>query len=279
MNAHPHASADWLGVAVFGLALAAAGYLWATTRAGRRWSRWRTASWLGGCLLVAAGLALDRTAVAGDPRTHMAQHLVLGMLAPLGLVLAAPVRLGLAVAGRRVRRGFARVARSLRWLTHPVVAGLLSAGGLYLVMLTPLYAAAHAHPVGHQLIHLHYLLAGCLYAWVVAGPDPAPRRPGLAGRVALLVAASAAHACLAKLLYAGADRLPPGLADRDPAAWQAAAELMYYGGTGADLLLATALFAAWYRRRGPAYRRVAAVRAPGPCRSVDAGVSRVDGGQ
>src|SRR5690606_5215246 len=130
---------------------------------------------------------------------------------------------------------------------------------------------------GHQLIHLHYLLAGCLYAWVVAGPDPAPRRPGLAGRVALLVAASAAHACLAKLLYAGADRLPPGLADRDPAAWQAAAELMYYGGTGADLLLATALFAAWYRRRGPAYRRVAAVRAPGPCRSVDAGVSRVDG--
>ena len=116
-------------------------------------------------------------------------------------------------------------------------------------MLTPLYAASAHDPVLHHLVHAHYLLAGCMFAWAIAGPDPAPRRPAMATRIVVLVIASAAHAYLAKRLYAGADWLPPGLPGRDPQSWQAAAELMYYGGSIADLLLATALFATWYRRR------------------------------
>ena len=97
-------------------------------------------------------------------------------------------------------------------------------------------------------MHLHYLAAGYLFAWSLAGPDPAPRRPGLAVRVGALLVAAAGHAVLAKYLYAQAETLPPGLTDRDPEAFRSAAQLMYYGGDLAELLLAVALFATWYHR-------------------------------
>ncbi len=80
--------------------------------AARGWSSWRTASFLTGCTVLA--LALTRgSAGLHDFRGHMLQHLAVGMIAPLLLVLAAPVTLdraplsldpwtgGLKVAGER----------------------------------------------------------------------------------------------------------------------------------------------------------------------------------
>lgn len=230
-----HDHHGWLGA---GLALAAliavlfaAGYLVAAARAGPRgWSGWRVAAWLAGCLVLAVALA-PVLPWEGDPRHHMARHLLLGMVAPLGLVLAAPVTLLLRTAPVRWRRVVGAVLRSrvVHVVGHPAVAAVLSVGGMYVALLLPLPA--------HPLLDLHYVLAGYLFAWSVAGPDPAPGRPGLATRVTVLVLAATAHGVLAKLRYAEAT----SAADRD------AALLMYYGGDVAELLLAVALFAAWYR--------------------------------
>lgn len=75
-------------------------YVWLTRRAVRGWTAWRTVAWLAGCSVV--GVAMSPVlAGRGDPVAHMAQHLLLGMLAPVGLVLAAPVTL---VLRRRARR-------------------------------------------------------------------------------------------------------------------------------------------------------------------------------
>ncbi|WCN82064.1 cytochrome c oxidase assembly protein [Micromonospora sp. LH3U1] len=231
------------------VALLAGGYLLAAVRDPRGWDHRRTAAWLVGCALLAVAVG-PLAQLPEDPRGHMAQHLLLGMLAPLGLVLGAPVTLLLRVAPTPVRRAVGRLlrARPLHLIAHPVTAALLSTGGLALVLLTPLYAAAERQPALHHALHLHYLAAGYLFAWSLAGPDPAPRRPGLAVRVGALLGAAAGHAVLAKYLYAQAGSLPPGLTSRDPAAFQSAAQLMYYGGDLAELLLATALFAAWYNR-------------------------------
>ncbi|MGN9810975.1 cytochrome c oxidase assembly protein [Micromonospora sp. BQ11] len=250
--AHAGSSGEEQLLPLVPVALLAGAYLLAVSRDRRGWRPGRTAAWLAGCaaLAVALGPLADGP---GDPRAHMAQHLLLGMVAPLGLALGAPVTLLLRVASPPVRHRVGRVlrARPLHLLGHPVSAALLTTGGLALVLLTPLYAAAERHPALHHGVHLHYLAAGYLFAWSVAGPDPAPRRPGLAVRVGALLGAAAGHAVLAKYLYAHAAALPPGLTDRDVGALQDAARLMWYGGDVAELLLATALFATWYARTRP----------------------------
>lgn len=58
------------------------------------WSGWRTAGFTAGLVLVAAALLPPIASLAHtDFRGHMIQHLLIGMYAPLALVLAAPVTL------------------------------------------------------------------------------------------------------------------------------------------------------------------------------------------
>lgn len=215
----------------------------------RPWSRWRTASFLVGCALLAVALAPPvENFAAHDARGHMVQHLLLGMYAPLGLVLGAPLTLllgSLPVSARpRVRAVLAR--RWVRWPTNLAVATALSAGGLYLLYLTPLYALSTRSDLVHHLTHLHFLAAGYVFTWAVTGPDPAPTRPRTAWRVAALIVAAGAHNFLAKLLYSRATALPSGAA-LPRSEVEAAAQWMYYGGHLAEALILIALFATWYR--------------------------------
>ncbi|WP_410810119.1 cytochrome c oxidase assembly protein [Micromonospora sp. 067-2] len=247
---HAADAPPWLPLAVVGLL--AGGYLVAATHDRRGWDHRRSAAWLAGCAVLAVAVG-PLARLPDDPRGHMAMHLLLGMVAPLGLVLGAPVTLLLRIASTPTRRLVGRLlrARPLRLLAHPVTTALLGTGGLAVVLLTPLYAVAERQPALHHALHLHYLAAGYLFAWSLVGPDPAPRRPGLAVRLGALLGAAAGHSVLAKYLYAHAGSLPPGLPDPDPAAFRSAAQLMYYGGDIAELLLAVALFATWYHRRTP----------------------------
>lgn len=240
------------------VALPAGLYGWGIARRERPWSRWRTAALLTGTVVVAVALSPPVAANAHtDARGHMVQHLLLGMYAPLALVLSAPVTLFLGAAPGSARRRVAAALRSrpLHVLSHPVPAALLSTGSLFLLYLTPLYELSMERPAAHALLNLHFVAAGCLFAWTIAGPDPAPRRPGVLTRAVVLVGAMAAHAYLAKLLYARAEQLPLAAVHEVPQIEQAA-QLMYYGGDGAEILLAVALFAGWYRARGRARRLV-----------------------
>lgn len=248
------ASLDAVGLVAVVAVTAVVAYVVMTTAYRRRrlrpWPVGRTVAWCTGCVVLVVAVSPAVSVVPGDASRHMVQHLLLGMLAPLALVLAAPVTLLLGVASTRVRRVVGRVlrARPVHVLTHPVAAAALHVGGMAALYLTPLYALTTRSPLAHTLVHVHFLLAGCLFAWALAGPDPAPRRPGTVTRLVVLVVAGGAHAALAKLLYAHADRLPPG-SDHAPADIEAAARWMYYGGDVAEVLLAVAVLTAWYSRR------------------------------
>ncbi|MFC7640063.1 cytochrome c oxidase assembly protein [Streptosporangium lutulentum] len=178
-----------------------------------------------------------------DFRGHMLQHLLIGMLAPLGLVLGAPVTLLLRslppAHGRRV--GALLRSRLVHLSANPWSALVLSVGGMVVLYCTPLYRIASAGAPLHHLVHVHFLLAGCLFAWVIAGPDPAPRRPSVPVRLVVLGVAVAVHATLSQLMYAGllVDVPVP------TAQLRGAAEIMYYGGDLAELLLALALVSTW----------------------------------
>jgi putative membrane protein len=209
---------------------------------------------MSGAAVLVTGLALPAHDFAG----HARQHLLVAMVAPLGLVLGAPVTLLLRTLPVGPARRLTRLLRSrpARVAAHPVVALLLTAGGLAALYLTPLYGRTLADPVLHQAMTVHFVLSGCLFAWVVAGADPAPHRPSVPARLVLLGVAIAVHATLSQLLYAGAlVQVPATVADR-----QAGATLMYYGGDLAELLLAFAVV----QSRG------AARRVTGPRRTVPA---------
>ena len=207
------------------------------------WSRWRLLAFHAGCVTVIVGLVLPVHGSTGHDFTgHMAQHLLIAMLAPLGLVLGAPVTLALRALPVPAARRLTRLMRAhpVRVLTHPVSALVLTVGGLPLLTSPELMA--------HPLVTLHVILAGYLFTWVIAGVDPAPHRLSVPVRLVVLGVAIAAHAGFRHYLYATAD----GPDQR------AGATLMYYGGDLVELLLAFAVvqLRPRPRRSGPGIRPV-----------------------
>ncbi|SFY44207.1 Cytochrome c oxidase assembly factor CtaG [Streptomyces atratus] len=260
MPAHGHTAGSsllgWLLPAL--VLLAAAGtYLLLARRARRRnpaqgWSRWRTTGFLTGTALLGVALLPPVAPFAHeDFRGHMTQHMLIGMYAPLALVLAAPVTLLLRTLPAARGRHLTAVLHSppARVIAHPAVALALSTGSLSVLYFTPLYNATVGSPAAHWMLHAHFLLSGCLFAYVIAGPDPAPARPGVRARLLYLGIAIAAHAVISQLMYGGfwVDIHAPIYQV------QGGAEIMYYGGDIAELLLAAALVATWR----PEHRRAA----------------------
>jgi putative membrane protein len=244
MGGH-HDGPGWIPVSL--AVLAAGGYL---VLAG--FARRRGAGWPARCsILWLAGIALATAAVVRpghDFGAHMTGHLLLGMLAPVPLVLAAPVTLALRALPVAVARRLARGLRSrpVRTVAHPVTAAVLAVGGSWLLYTTDLYSLMSRHPALALLVHAHVLLSGYLFTAALIGVDPAPHRPGRPARAAVMVAFLALHAILAKHLYS---HPPAGV----PAAQaHSGAELMYYGGDVVDLLVIVIFCAQWYQRTAPA---------------------------
>ncbi|GGS29726.1 membrane protein [Actinokineospora fastidiosa] len=245
---HPQvALVEWVIAA--GAAAAVTAYLLAAARLRRRGDAWpvlRDLSFLaGGGALVWALLGH----LPGGPFTaHMAQHLVVAMAAPLSLVLGRPLTLLLRVlpprGTRRTLLAAAR-ARPVRWLLFPPAAAVLDVGGLWLLYRTPL-AASH-----HPLAQVHVLLAGLLFTFAICQLDPVRHRWSLAWRGLTLLGAGAAHAVLAKSLYAA----PPPGAVYAATDLHTGSQLMYYGGDLVELALAAVLATQWYRATGRVLRR------------------------
>lgn len=227
-----------------------AAYLWGVTwaaRRRRRWPAWRTASAVAGVILVL--VAVGPVGVAGhhDFVAHMWGHLLLGMLAPLLLVLSAPVTCALRTLPVSGARRLSAVLGSVpvRVVTHPVTAATLNIGGLWLLYTTPLHGWMHSSTAVHVLVHAHVLLAGWVFAASILQADPTRHPVGHPARAVVLVAFLALHAILAKHVYAHPPLGVPAIEAQE------GAQLMYYGGDYIDLVLIVLFCLDWYRRSAP----------------------------
>jgi putative membrane protein len=246
------------------LAVASLAYLRAAaaerSRGRRSWPWYRDVSWTAGLGIVAATLVGPLADAAHeDLVAHMVAHLLAGMLAPLLLVAAAPVTLALRCLDVGPARRLSRLLAStpLRVLTHPVVAAAVNVGSLWLLYATPLAAAMRDVPLVHELVVVHVVITGSLFTAAIVPVDPSPHRSSVPLRLAVLVAAIAAHSILAKRVFAIA-----------PLSWspdeaEHAGLVMYYGGDVLELVLLVAFFAQWYRA---ASRRLGPRSAPTPAR-------------
>ncbi|CAD5141423.1 Putative membrane protein [Microbacterium sp. Nx66] len=213
------------------------------TRDRSPWPRPRTAAWMAGLLCAGVGMVGPFAALAHSSfPVHMAGHVLVGMLAPLLLVLGRPVTLALRALPVPRARTLSRVLRSgpIRALTHPVVAGALNVGGLWLLYATPLFPLMHASPWLHAAVHLHVLLTGYLFTASIVGLDPDPHRASVTVRAGVLIVFVAAHSILAKWLWAH----PPAGVDVGDA--RIGAELMFYAGDAVDVLLIVLLLRQWF---------------------------------
>lgn len=215
---------DWRFDLIFGTAalVMAAYYLLGVRRLARRGDAWpvgRTAAWLGGCavLLVATSSGIGRYGPAMFS-VHMAEHMMLSMLAPILLVLGGPVTLALRAlpaAGRSrapgPREWLLAAAHSpvARFFTNPLVALPLFVGSYYALYFSDLFAAALPEHPAHVLMNLHFLVTGGLFFWPLIGVDPAPRRLPPVARLGVVFASVPFHAFFGVVLM-GADEVIGG---------------------------------------------------------------------
>jgi cytochrome c oxidase assembly factor CtaG len=157
----------WLAVALV-LATAYLTGVAALASRGDAWPVGRTVSWLLG---LGSLVSVTCTGLAGYASAlfsvHMAQHMVLSMLTPILLLLAAPITLALRALPSRghLRRGLLSVlhSRFARLISHPgitVSAFVVSLFGLYFTELLDVAMRSH---VGHQLMLIHFLAVGLLF--------------------------------------------------------------------------------------------------------------------
>ena len=229
-----------LGIYVFAAAI--------SNRHHKQWPLYRYAFWIFGVLCAAAavvGPLAHRSHV--DFTAHMIGHLLLGMLAPLFIVLAAPMTLILRTLNTVSARRLSRMLKG--WpagiLTNPIVASLLNIGGLWILYATDLYAAMQQNSLLHLLVHIHIFLAGYIFTLSMVYIDPTPHRFSFMYRAIVLVLSLAGHGILSKYIYA----YPPDGVSAAQA--EIGGMLMYYGGDAIDLILIWVFCFQWFKAARP----------------------------
>ncbi|OJV80873.1 MAG: copper resistance protein CopD [Cellulomonas sp. 73-92] len=188
---------------------------------GDAWPWARTASWV-------VGLVVFGWTTNGGPNVyghvlfsaHMVQHMVLVMVVPVLIVLAAPVTLALRALPARAATAPGDDSRGPReWLlalvhsrvagvmSNPVVAAVNFAGSMIVFYYSDVFGWALRTPEGHLFMVVHFSLAGYLFANALIGIDPGPRRPPYAQRLLLLFATMAFHAFFGVTLMSGNELL------------------------------------------------------------------------
>ncbi len=206
---------------------AAAGYALGVrrlARRGREWPRSRSLSFAAGLLVV---LVATQSGLAAYDRVlfslHVVQHLLLGMVAALLLVLAAPVTLALQASGRAGQRRLLRAlhSRPVAAVTHPVTAWLLFGGTLAVLYFTGLYELSLRNDWVHAAVHAHFLVVGFLFMAHVVAVDPIPGALGFGARLLYVLVALPFHAFLGVAILASDEVLAAGWYDGVVRTWGA----------------------------------------------------------
>ena len=192
-----------LGLLIFAVAIYIKGVI-ILSRRGDKWPVGRTIAFALGISAIdfatSGGLGVySRFAFSN----HMLSHMVLGMIAPIGIVLGAPITLALRTLPigrneqeRGIRGSFIALLHSKlsKIYTHPVVALAIFNGSLFALYFTPLFGNLMQGHSGHFFMSIHFLLSGILFFQVLIGVDPMPRKVPHIVKMIIIFAAMSIHA-------------------------------------------------------------------------------------
>ena len=208
-----------IGLLVLAVALYIKGVV-ILTRRGDKWPVGRTISF-------ALGISAIDFATSGGLGVyahfafswHMVAHMVLGMIAPIGIVLGAPITLALrtlpqsrdgqelGVRGLLIKALHSRYARVI---TNPVVALAIFDGSLFALYFTSLFGGMMQSHQGHLFMSIHFILTGILFFHVIVGVDPNPRKVPHIIRIVILFAAMSIHAFFSVALMSASTLIDGG---------------------------------------------------------------------
>ena len=142
---------------------------------------------------------------------HMVDHMALTMVAPIFLVLGAPVTLALRALpprpdGSRGPREWLLIfvhSKFSQLVTHPLFAAANFAGSIVLFYYSDAFGFAMREHVGHELMNLHFALTGYIFVLSMIGTDPLPRRAPYPLRLVLLLATMGFHAFFGVAIMGG----------------------------------------------------------------------------
>ena len=228
---------------------------------GDAWPLARTVSFLLGglgtiALATLSGLAAYDESLFG---VHMAQHMLLAMVATVFLALGAPVTLALRTLPARPRRLLLSLlhSRVAQVVSFPLVAWVAFVASPFAVYFSGWYEATLTSPVLHELLHLHFLAVGSLFFWPLLGVDPVPGRSSHPFRMLLVATTLPFHAFLGVAIMSvepdGRGLLAPGhyvpLHGLDEAVFQQqlGGGLLWSAGDIVGLLFLVVLLTQWMR--------------------------------
>ncbi|MEY2841516.1 MAG: hypothetical protein RLY74_657 [Actinomycetota bacterium] len=231
-----------LGALIFVTALYIRGVV-ALVRRGDRWPVGRTISFAIGISLLdystSGGLGLYGIF---SFKYHMVAHMVLSMIAPIFIILSAPLTLALRTLPqgrgkeeRGIRRWFLSILHSRIssiW-THPITALAIFDGSLFALYFTPLFGDLMSSHFGHLAMNLHFIGAGLLFFYVIVGVDPNPRRTHHLVRMVILLAAMSIHAFFSLALMSSTTLIDGGYYESLQRPWDL--DLLADQRTGASL--------------------------------------------
>ena len=208
-----------IGILVLALALYIKGVV-VLARRGDKWPVGRT-------IAFALGISAIDFATSGGLgvyarfafSNHMLAHMVLGMIAPIGIVLGAPITLALRTlpAGRNkdergIRGSFISLLHSRfgKLSANPIVALAIFDGSLFLLYFTPLFSNLMVGHSGHLFMNIHFILAGFLFFQAIIGIDPMPVRIPYIVKIVILFAAMSIHAFFSIALMSASTLLDNG---------------------------------------------------------------------
>lgn len=150
---------------------------------------------------------------------HMLAHMVIVTLAPIGIVLGAPITLALRTlpqgkeVNERGSRGHLQAAlnsKPIWFLSHPVWALVVFDASLFGLYFSGAFADLMRWHIGHTIMDIHFLAVGLLFFYTIVGVDPNPHRTPFIVRIVLLLAAMSLHAFFSVALMSTSELLDGG---------------------------------------------------------------------
>lgn len=179
-------------------------------RRGDRWPLWRTFSFMVLGLGVIAVAVFSFLGVYDTVLfwTHMVQHMLLNLIAPVFLVSGAPMTLALRALRGRPRELLLKFVHSwvAKVLLFPPLTFTVMIASPFVLYLTGWYDLTLRNDFHHDLLHIYMVVVGCAFFQTLLGVDPQPYRIPYPLKILMFILTMPFHAFLGVIIM-GSERL------------------------------------------------------------------------